>query len=105
MSYPEGGMVVDTAEARLFPLPRIKADLTSPDVIRLAFTGVVELDRENADVVEYFNALKPGKLATICITARIDGGSKIYKLDDDEIAEVFETKRIVATEVYIGGVD
>jgi len=91
---------------RLFELPRIEIDLATPNALRLNFSGTVELDRTNVEDVDFFNALKPGNDATVNITVRIDGGGKVHKRDDSgEVVEIIETKRLVATEVYVGGVD
>jgi len=88
---------------QLFEVPRIGVlmDDSDPTILKLAFTGSYELDRDNAAQVEAYNRLRAGQEALLSITVRVAGANKHHRLDSEgDLADIVEAKRLVVAEVY-----
>lgn len=89
---------------RLFEVPRVTVllDESDPTVLKLAFSGSYELDRDNATQVEHYNRLRAGQEVELVVTARVAGTQKGHRLDSEgDLADIVESKRLVVSEVYL----
>lgn len=100
----KGGVMNATATPeKLFEVPRVKIlhDNSDPTVIKLAFSGSIELDRGNAANVEFYNALKAGQSVEIVVTTHVAGAKKIHRRDSEgDVDAIVETKGLVVSDVF-----
>jgi hypothetical protein len=63
----------DPDSGKLFEVPRIGiiVDDSDPTVLKIAFSGGLELDRANASDVEWYNRLRAGQPATLHVEAHV----------------------------------
>lgn len=63
----------DAEKGRLFEVPRVAivVDDTDPTVLKLAFSGSIELDRTNASDVELYNRIVSGKNVALEVEAHV----------------------------------
>ena len=88
---------------KLFDVPRIKviADLTDPTVIKLAFSGSVELDRDNAQQVEFFNNLVPGESTGLVVDVHVAGAKMVHRRDSEgDVDAIVQTKSLVVSYAW-----
>jgi hypothetical protein len=101
----EGTATGEDADAgKLFEVPRVKVivDESDPNVIKLAFSGSVELDREFAQQVEFFNGLKAGQSTELIVTVHVAGATQRHRRDSEGIVDaVVQTKSLVVTDVSL----
>jgi hypothetical protein len=84
------------AADKLFEVPRIEVepDASDPDVLRLAFSGTVVVDRAKADDVAFYNSLAAGAVGKLTVIVYGAGAQNRHK---DGV--VTQTKAIVVDEV------
>src|SRR5215471_19131620 len=90
-------------KGQLFEVPRVTVlmDDSDPTVLKLAFSGSYELDRDNAGQVEAYNHLRAGREALLSLTVRVAGTQKGHRLDKEgDLADIVEAKRLVVVDVY-----
>jgi hypothetical protein len=88
---------------KLFDVPRvgIVTDLTDPTVIKLAFGGSIELDRGNAQQIEFYNSLMAGHASDLVIGVHVKGAKMAHRRDSEgDVDAVVQTKSLVVTDVY-----
>jgi hypothetical protein len=89
-------------EGKLFEVPRIAVaiDESDPNVIRLAFSGRIELDRGNATQVDFLNSLRPGEAVELAVTCHVSGSRKTHRRDaEGDVDAVVETRSLVVSDV------
>jgi hypothetical protein len=94
----------DPDAGKLFDVPRVKVvtDLTDPTVLKIAFSGTVELDRSNAQQVEFFNGLKAGRSAELIVGVHVAGARQIHRRDSEgDVDAVVQTKGLIVTDVHL----
>jgi len=92
----------DAERGKLFEVPRIGVaiDDTDPSILKVAFSGSLELDRSNAQQVEFYNALRAGQEADLAVTVHVAGAKKRHRRDSDGYVDaVVETKSLVVSDV------
>lgn len=92
----------DAAKGKLFEVPRVAVTLdeADPGVIKLAFSGSIELDRAKADDVSFYNGLKPGANIDLQVQAFVAGPRNTHRRDSDgNVDAVVQTKSIVVHSV------
>lgn len=88
----------DPDKGKLFEVPRvaIQIDDTDPTVIKLSFSGGIELDRTNASDVETYNHLRAGQTAELHIEAHVAGAKTTHRRDSGgDVDAVVQTKSLV----------
>jgi hypothetical protein len=87
----------------MFDVPRvgIVIDESDPTVIKLAFSGSVELDRSNAVEVGFYNDLKAGTSSELRVVAHAAGATMRHRRDSEgDVDSVVQTKSLVVSDVY-----
>ena len=90
-------------KGQLFEVPRVTVlmDDSDPTILKLAFSGSYELDRDNAGQVEAYNRLRAGQEALLSLTVRVVGAQKHHRLDSEgDLADIVEAKRLTVVDVY-----
>ena len=93
----------DAEKGKLFEVPRVAIviDESDPSVVKIAFSGSVELDRGNAEQVGFYNALRAGGEVEVVVIGHVAGAKKIHRRDSEGVVDaVVETKSIVVSDVY-----
>jgi hypothetical protein len=93
----------DADKGKMFDVPRvgIVIDDSDPTVIKLAFSGSVELDRGTAKEVEFYNGLKAGESAELVVTVHTAGAQMRHRRDSEgDVDSVVQTKSLVVSDVY-----
>lgn len=94
-----------SSDPKLFEVPRIGVivDPSDPTILRVAFSGSVELDRGNAKQVALYNSLQAGEPVEAVVTAFVVGARKSHRLDEEgTLADVIEVKTLRVEEVFTG---
>jgi hypothetical protein len=92
----------DPDKGKLFEIPRIAVliDETDPGVIKLAFSGSIELDRTKADDVSFYNQLAAGKNIDLEVQAFVKGPQNTHRRDSDGLVDaVVQTKSLVVHSI------
>lgn len=100
----EAGTDVDAG--KLFDVPRVGVitDETDPTVLKLSFSGGIELNRNNADDVKFYNKLKAGRSVALEIEAHVAGGKTTHRRDSEgNVDAVVQTKSLLIHS--IDGID
>jgi hypothetical protein len=95
-------------DGRLFEVPRIAVvlDEADPSVLKLAFSGSLELDRTNAQQVKYYNGLRAGEEAELVVTCHVAGSRKRHRRDSEGYVDaIVETKSLVVSDVFFDGAE
>jgi hypothetical protein len=93
---------MEDTTGKLFEVPRIAVELdeADPNVLKLAFSGTIELDRGNAGDVEFYNGLTPGETAELRVSIYVAGGQNRHRRDPEgEVDAIVQTKSLVVGEV------
>ncbi len=101
----ELGLVPDPERGRLFDVPRVKVQLdeSDPNVLKLAFSGSYELDRDDAVTVAAYNRLRPGEEASLVLSVYVASAHKRHRRDSEgDVDAIVETKSLVVADVYFG---
>ena len=94
----------DAELGKLFDVPRVKIaiDKADPTVLKVAWSGSVELDRGNAAQVNFYNDLMHGKSCELVVTVHVAGARKIHRRDSEgDVDAVVETKSLVVSDVHL----
>jgi hypothetical protein len=93
----------DVERGKLFDVPRvgIVVDEADPTVVKLAFSGGVELDRTDAKHVEFYNKLRAGESCEVVVTVHVAGAKMRHRRDSEgDVDAVVQTKSLVVSDVY-----
>jgi hypothetical protein len=93
----------DADKGKMFDVPRvgIVIDESDPTVIKLAFSGSVELDRSNGKEVGFYNDLKAGESHELVVTVHTAGAQMRHRRDSEgDVDSVVQTKSLVVSEVH-----
>lgn len=93
----------DTEKGKLFDVPRIGIvlDDSDPTVLKIAFSGSVELDRANAIQVGFYNDLKAGRESQLVATCHVAGAKMVHRRDSEgDVDAVVQTKSVIVTDLY-----
>lgn len=96
----------DPETGHLFQVPRVAVlqDTSDPTILKLAFSGSYELDREDAGQVAHYNRLRAGQESVLSVTVRVAGSQKAHRLDSEgDPSDIVESKRLVVGDVYFQG--
>lgn len=94
----------DVAKGKLFDVPRvgIVIDETDPTVVKLAFSGSVDLDRSNAEQIGFYNALAAGRSHEIVVTVYVAGAKLRHRRDSEgDVDAVVAVKSLVVSDVFL----
>lgn len=92
----------DVDAGKLFDVPRVKVvvDESDPNVIKLAFSGSIELDRGKADDVKFYNQLKAGKNADLSLGVFVAGPKNSHRRDSEgNVQAIVQTKSLVVHSI------
>lgn len=92
----------DPETGKLFEVPRVKVaiDETDPTVLKIAFSGNIELDRNKADDVDLYNNLKAGKNTDLSVQAFCAGPKTTHRRDSDgNVDAVVQTKSLIVHSI------
>lgn len=99
---PDNGQDVDMG--KLFDVPRVGIilDESDPTVVKLAFSGSVELDRTNAEQVGFYNKLAAGRTCEINVTVHVAGAKMSHRRDSEgDVDAVVQTKSLIVSDVFL----
>lgn len=83
-------------KGKLFEMPKIEVDETNPNVITIAFSGSVTLDRSQQSDVDLYNRLKAGKLFDLQVSGFVKGPKTTHRRDSEgNVDAVLQTKSLV----------
>lgn len=88
----------DAEKGKLFEVPRVAVvvDESDPSVLKVAFSGNIELDRAKPNDVSFYNDLVAGKNADLHIEAHVAGSKKSHRRDSEgNVDAVVETKSLI----------
>jgi hypothetical protein len=94
----------DVEKGKLFEGPRVGViiDETDPTVLRLAFSGKIELERSNAGDVEIYNALKAGETRTLSLDVHVAGAKTTHRRDGEgDVDAVVQTKSLIVHSLNV----
>lgn len=92
----------DAEKGKLFEVPRVAVivDESDPGVLKLKFSGQVELDRTAAGDVQFFNRLKAGKVFNLELSGYVAGSTKTHRHDSEgNVDAIVETKTLTVNSV------
>jgi hypothetical protein len=93
----------DAAKGKLFEVPRVGiiVDDSDPTVLKLAFSGSIELDRGEKDQAELFNSLMAGKAKSLHVDVFVKSGpANVHRRDSDgNVDAVVASKSLVITDI------
>lgn len=98
----------DPEKGKLFEVPRVAIviDDSDPTVLKLAFSGQIELDRANPGDVEVYNKLIAGFDADIPVTAHIAGAKTTHRRDSEgNVDAVVQTKSLIVHSIRTTAAD
>lgn len=98
----------DPDKGKMFEVPRvgIVIDESDPTVIKLAFSGSIELDRTNGLEVGFYNDLVAGKPAEVVVTVHVAGAQNRHRRDSEgDVDAIVQTKSLVVSDVYFAKPD
>ena len=94
----------DVDKGKLFEVPRVKIilDESDPTVLKLSFSGGIDLDRTIARDVEFYNKLKSGSSANLAISVHVAGAKNSHRRDSEgDVDAVVQTKSLIVTDVEL----
>jgi catechol 2,3-dioxygenase-like lactoylglutathione lyase family enzyme len=94
----------DADKGKLFDMPRpaVIVDDADPNVLKISFSGGVEIQRGDKDWVDFYNALRAGKTGEIRVGVYTGGSTKTHRRDKSgNVDATVETKSITITDVYL----
>jgi hypothetical protein len=93
---------MNEAADKLFEVPRIAVELdeSDPNVLKLAFSGTVELNRGDASEVEFYNGLKSGEQRELRVEVYVAGAQNRHRRDaEGDVDAIVQTKALVVGSV------
>jgi hypothetical protein len=94
----------DADKGKMFDVPRvgIVIDDADPTVLKLAFSGSVDLDRTNGLEAAFYNDLAAGKPAELVVTVHVAGAQMRHRRDSEgDVDAIVQTKSLVVSDVYL----
>jgi hypothetical protein len=94
----------DPEAGKLFDVPRVKivVDKADPSVLKVAFSGQIELERGVASEVDFYNRLRAGKGADLQVHVHVAGAKRTHRRDSEgNVDAVLETKSLIVTDVSL----
>lgn len=94
----------DPETGKLFDVPRVQVavDESDPSVLKVAFSGQVELERGKAAEVDFYNRLAAGKGVDLSVHAHVAGAKRTHRRDGEgNVDAVLETKSLIVTDVTL----
>lgn len=92
----------DAEKGKLFEVPRVAVtvDDTDPTVLKLSFSGGIELERGKADDVELYNRLVSGKDVDLDVTCHVAGAKTTHRRDSEgDVDAVVQTKSLIVHSI------
>lgn len=92
----------DADKGKLFEVPRVKVivDESDPNVIKLAFSGGIELERGVASDVELYNRLRAGTNHTLNVDVFVAGPKTTHHRDTEgNVDSVVQSKTLVVHSI------
>lgn len=85
----------DPDAGKLFDVPRVGViiDETDPTVIKLSFSGGIELNRANASDVKFFNTLNAGQSVNLEVEAHVAGAKTTHRRDSEGNVDAVVTSK------------
>ena len=87
-----------SAQEKLIEVPRIAIDVdqSDPNVLKLAFSGSLELGRADAGDVAFYNSLEAGEQATLKVRVHVAGTRTRHRRDNEgEVDAIVQTKSLI----------
>jgi hypothetical protein len=94
----------DPDAGKMFDVPRVAVviDESDPTVLKIAFSGSVELDRTNGKEVGFYNDLKAGQSHELVVTVHTAGAQMRHRRDSEgDVDAIVQTKSLVVSDVYL----
>ncbi len=91
-------------QGRVVEVPRLAVEIddTDPDVLKVAFSGSIELERGSRDQVAFFNSLDHGRTIDLRMTGFVAGAKTTHRRDSEgDVDAVVLTKSVVVSDVAI----
>lgn len=92
----------DPEEGKLFEVPRVAViiDESDPDVLKVAFSGQIEIERGDGKQVAWYNGLVAGQYHDLKITTAVAGAKTTHRRDGEgDVDAVVQTKSLIVTDV------
>jgi len=92
----------DADKGKLFEVPRVAViiDNSDPTVLKLSFSGGIDLDRTTATDVELYNKLRDGTTVTLTIDAHVAGAKTVHRRDSEgDVDAVVQTKSLIVHSI------
>lgn len=96
-AHKDGLKGEDAEKGKLFELPRIAitVDEADPNVLKLNFSGTVELERGNPRDAAFYNSLAAGKNVDLEVQAFVTGPTNTHRRDSEgNVDSVVQTKSL-----------
>jgi len=93
----------DAEKGKLFEVPRVAVivDQSDPTVLKVAFSGSIEIERGSAEWVEFYNQLRPGRSSDLAITVHVAGAKTAHRRDGEgDVDAVVQTKSLTVTDIH-----
>lgn len=88
----------DPDAGKLFDVPRVtvQPDESDPSVLKLSFSGLIELDRGIAADVDFYNRVKAGQTVHLEVDAHVAGAKTTHRRDSDgNVDAIVQTKSLI----------
>jgi hypothetical protein len=85
----------DADKGKLFEVPRVAVEDSDPNVLKLNFSGSIELERASKADVEFYNRLTAGKNVDLEVQAFVTGPHNTHRRDSEgNVDAVVQTKSL-----------
>lgn len=93
----------DTGQLVTLPRVAITIDDTDPTVLKVSFSGSIELERSDPDQTKKFNTLTAGNVADLHVVAYVKSGpTNVHRRDSDgNVDAIVASKSIVITDIRL----
>jgi len=93
----------DTGQLLKMPRAAVFVDESDPGVLKLAFSGQIELNRADPGDVDVYNALKAGTDAELAVTVFVAGPRNSHRRDSEgNVDAVVQTKSLIVHSIETG---
>jgi hypothetical protein len=92
----------DIEKGKLFEVPRAQVviDEADPGVLKLSFSGSIELDRADPSDVSFYNSLKAGTDAGLSVECFVAGPKNTHRRDSEgNVDAVVQTKSLIVHSI------